>query len=446
MSIGSKLVLACVIALFPQHVPTLQKPQLTLTGSIQRSSFLSPNSGIAQDSVLVPPIMLKRESLQAGNPLATYAAMLEREPSYLKSKIFEDFYRQTRFNFEEFMGLPFAGVQAMSLPSLQRGKPSVETPIPASFQAEDALKVIESEAKKTRIVIWGEEHHMPQTRSLYEALLRALWNQGYRYFAAESFTDQLMNSEFKYPNFDSGYYTLDPVYGAAVRTAKDLGYKFIAYEAWERGPAGDSNFRDRTQAQNIKARIFDRDPQAKVFIVAGRLHASEQSPPDGWTPMASVLKQITGIDPFTLYSPTMSQRLTPEEEDPYYRFATARGLVEQPTIFVDKAGGRFLGLENYCDAYVFWPRIHVQDGRPDWMVKVLGRKPVRIPDQLLDGRGLRLVQAYKEGEPASAIPIDQIMIDNPSDRKVLMLPKGKYWLRTVDQNTKIIAKATIEVT
>ncbi|MBI3586362.1 MAG: hypothetical protein HY088_04445, partial [Ignavibacteriales bacterium] len=96
MRIGSKLVLACVIALFPQHVPTLQKPQLTLTGSIQRSSFLSPNSGAAQDSVLVPPIMLKRESLQAGNPLATYAAMLEREPSYLKSKIFEDFYRQTR--------------------------------------------------------------------------------------------------------------------------------------------------------------------------------------------------------------------------------------------------------------------------------------------------------------------------------------------------------------
>jgi len=71
--------------------------------------------------------MLKRDELQAGNPLATYAAMLELEPQYLKSKIFADFYRQTRFNFEEFMGLPLAGVQAMSLPSLRRGKPSVET-------------------------------------------------------------------------------------------------------------------------------------------------------------------------------------------------------------------------------------------------------------------------------------------------------------------------------
>lgn len=467
MSLVNKLVLACVIGLFPQFVPTLQKPQPPSTESfksskelgrqvwsewnqtsltVQQSSFLNRNSGAAQDSVLVPPLMLKRELLQAGNPLATYAAILELEPSYLKSKIFEDFYRQTRFNFEEFMGLPFAGVQAMSLPSLRRGKPSVETPIPAPYQAEDALKVIENEAKKTRLVIWGEEHHMPQTRSLYEAVLRVLWNQGYRYLAAESFTDQVMSSEFKYPNFDSGYYTLDPVFANAVRAAIDLGYKLIAYETRDRGSAGDRNFRDRTQAENIKARIFDRDPQAKVFIIAGRLHASEQPSPDGWTPMASVLKQLTGIDPLTLFTPTMSQRLTPEEEDPYYRFATARGLVQQPTIFVDKSEGRFLGFENYCDVYVFWPRIQVQDGRPDWMVKLLERKPIRIPEQLLAGHGLRLVQAYKEGEPPTAIPIDQVMIDGASDRKVLMLPKGRYWLRTVDQNTNIIAKTTIEVT
>src|SRR5437588_10775025 len=114
-----------------------------------------------------------------------------------------------------------------------------------------------------------------------------------------------MSDEFKYPDSQSGFYTLDPVFASAVRTAKDLGYKLIAYETKERGPAGDGSFGDRTQAENIKARVFDRDPQAKVFIVAGRLHASEELAADGWTPIAAVLKRRTGITRLTSFAPTM---------------------------------------------------------------------------------------------------------------------------------------------
>lgn len=71
--------------------------------------------------------------------------------------------------------------------------------------------------------------------------------------------------------------------------AKDMGYKLIAYDTTERGPAGDASFRDRRQAENIKARTFDVDVGAKVFIIADRGHASEETAQDGWTPMASVL-------------------------------------------------------------------------------------------------------------------------------------------------------------
>ena len=461
----NRIVLACLGFLFAQNLLALPKVCSPApfccaesqedrvwgqanegTLAVQPGSLLIPSPELSQEPGLVPPIMLKRDALEAGNPLATYAAMLDLEPQYLKSKIFADYYRELRFNFEEFMGLPLAGVRAMSLPSLsRRGQPGVETPIPAAYQPEEALSVIEREARKTRLVILGEEHHLPQTRSLNEALLRLLWAQGYRYFAAETFDDRVMSDEFKYPDFRSGFYTRDPVFAAGVRTAKGLGYKLIAYETKDRGPAGDSSFRDRTQAENIKARIFDRDPQAKVFIVAGRLHASEEPAPGGWTPMAAVLKRLTGINPLTLFAPTMSQRLTPEEEDPYYRFAISRGLVKKPTIFVNKAEGRFLGFEGYCDAHIFWPHIRVQGGRPDWMIRELRRKPVRIPPQLLVGQGMRLVQAHKDGEPASAIPIDQVLIDEQSNSKVLMLPKGKYWLRTIDRESTVIKKTTVLV-
>src|SRR6185295_13979125 len=120
----NKLALACIVFLITQTV----------------FAQLSLRETIIQEEALVPPILLKKEALQAGNPLATYAAMLDLEPQYLKSRVFADFYREIRFNLEEFMGFPLAGVQAMSLPTYRRQKPSVETsvetPLPKSYRAE----------------------------------------------------------------------------------------------------------------------------------------------------------------------------------------------------------------------------------------------------------------------------------------------------------------------
>ena len=127
-----------------------------------------------------------------------------------------------------------------------------------------------------------------------------------------------------------------------------------------------------------------------------------------------------------------------------YRFATSRGLVYEPTIFLSRDEGRLLGSDSF-DAYVFWPLIKIEDGRPDWMLKALGRKRVQIPPRLFGGHGMRLVQALSEGDRASAIPVDQVIINGPSDRKVLMLPAGQFWLRTIDRDSKTIAEAHLRV-
>lgn len=444
----TKLYLALIVCLLTQTV--LAQPKYGVTGAAGirlAGTFRGASTAgerISQEETLVFPALLKKEALEAGNPLATYAAMLDLEPQYRKSKIFAGIYPEIRFNFEEFLGFPLAGVEAMSLPTLRRKWPNVETPIPESYKPESALQVIEREARKTRIVVLGEEHHLPQTRSLYEPLLRTLWRQGYRYLAAEAFEDNVMSPDFRSPDYKSGYYLLDPVFASAVRVAKDMGYKLIAYDTKERGPSGDESFRDRTQAENIKARTFDLDPHTKVIVFAGRGHASEETAQGGWTPMASVLKRLTGINPLTLYAPRMSQRVTPEEEDPLYRFATSRGLVRRPTVFVNRGEGRLLGSDSF-DAYIFWPRIKIEDGRPDWMVQTLGRKRARIPAGLLSGRGMRLVQAFRQGDRASNIPIDQVVIDEPNDSKVLMLPAGRFWLRTIDRDGKVIAEARLRV-
>ena len=58
---------------------------------------------------------------------------------------------------------------------------------------------------------------------------------------------------------------------------------------------------------------------------------------------------------------------------------------------------------------------------------------------------MRLVQAFRQGDRASNIPVDQVIIDEPTDRKVLMLPAGRFWLRTIDRNGNVLAEARVRV-
>src|SRR5262245_45306509 len=138
------------------------------------TALLLGTAGAQEPAQPLPfPGLLAREEREAGNPLATYAAMLEFEPQYLKSPL-AGVYPEVRANFEEFLGLPFAGKEAMALPSMT---PLVDQPdehLPRGLHPLPALGVILGAARQTRLVIFGEEHHLPQTRCLYEPLLRGL--------------------------------------------------------------------------------------------------------------------------------------------------------------------------------------------------------------------------------------------------------------------------------
>lgn len=391
---------------------------------------LSDEEPQAGDRSLVFPGILEQEALLSGNPLATYSAMRELEGQYLASGMFSGIYPEVRLNFEQFLGMPCAAVQAMNLlaPSRQADTDADPEQVFAAYRPQPAVEAVRDGASRTRVVIWGEEHHMPQTRSLYVAMLEALWGEGYRYLAAEAFEDADM-SRFATPTYESGYYLRDPVYASAVRHAQEMGYTLVSYDTRERGPEGESSFRDVTQAQNLAA-VLAADPRSRLIVLAGRGHASETAS-RGWTPMAHVLKTITGIDPFTVYAPTMSERLTAEEEDELYRSATSRGLVAEPVLFRRRDGDRFLGSKSF-DAYVFWPRTRLIGGRPDWMVTVLERVPTPIPGRLVDRERPILIQAFRLGAPPSTIPSDQVMITSgTASPPVLMLDKGKYWLRSI---------------
>src|SRR5947199_4671375 len=85
------------------------------------------------ETPLVPPMLLRKDALEAGNPLATYAAMLDLEPRYRASQALAGVYAEVRFNFEEFLGFPTAGLRAMALPNYRTPAVAGGRAIPDGF-------------------------------------------------------------------------------------------------------------------------------------------------------------------------------------------------------------------------------------------------------------------------------------------------------------------------
>ena len=71
--------------------------------------------------------------------------------------------------------------------------------------------------------------------------------------------------------------------------------------------------------------------------------------------------------------------------------------------------------------------------------------PSAIPEALKAGNGRRLIQAFIEGEPVSAIPIDQLLLNQPDAPGVLMLPPGKYRVRAVNERSTELGGASLQV-
>jgi hypothetical protein len=304
--------------------------------------------------------------------------------------------------------------------------------------AEDALAAIVAAAKDRRIVILNESHHAPRHRAFALELARALRAAGFDTFAAETFMEVDATSARGYPGASTGYYTAEPVFGELVRGALALGYRLVPYEATGPYVPGEDvgarmRRREIGQARNLVERVFDVAPEARLFVYVGYDHATEDWRDRGgpaesaW--MAARLADLTGYDPLTIDQTTAMPRSAPEFEDPHWRRAEARGLLDGPKVLRGADGaplvvGRYAGR---MDLQVFHPRTPPVHGRPGWLAR--GRTSVALPPELaakLPSDERVLAQAFRSAEGADAIPSDQFVHEPGAELARFLLFPGEY--------------------
>lgn len=334
----------------------------------------------------------------------------------------------------------------IAAPGTPRGGTS-EAPIDG-WRPVDAIAAIRSLTKDRRVVMINEAHHVPQHRTVTLELLRALRDEGFTHFAAETLYESDVDlNERGYPTEQSGAYITEPTYASLIREALRLGYIVIPYEA-RNAALGE---RERGQAENLVERVFRDDPDARLLIHAGYAHIDESGDIAGAPTMAQELAAMLKVDPLTIDQTVMSERSGRQFEHPIYRRVSDECELTAPTVFLDDDGNPWTLTPDQRDVTLFLPRTYDMFGRPSWLAGLRGRMPAPIAEtakhHLHGAAGPLLVRAFCAAERAApdAIPADQYVAEHADALPPLFLSKGEYVVTIEDASGRRIAEWTMLV-
>lgn len=403
-------------------------------------------------SDLPSPADIYFEYISKGNFLTPFIELKDHEQEYLTSPL--------KMEFLDTLGVLHSNIgnysEALKVFDTMRPPPK---PWPlvnfGNARPVKALSMIEEVAALNSVIFINEAHHVPQHRAFSILVLKKLYKQGFRYFAAETLGSSDKELSLRgYPLiFKTGYYTNEPVFGDLIRTALRLGFRVIPYESTTscKQPENGNifycqNVRERAQAENLYKRIFKDDPKAKVIVHAGYGHIDERGW-DGWKPMAKIFKELTGIDPFTIDQVEMTEHSSVVYENPYYRKAVNELNLSEPLIFKLKNGNSWVEppRQGAYDAQVFHPKSQYQNGRPDWLLTKGLRNQHLLRHSICNSKFPCLVQAFIETEGDSAVPIDMVMITESNEAPALALPEGDFRIKAIAPNGETTSVSTIHV-
>jgi hypothetical protein len=306
-----------------------------------------------------------------------------------------------------------------------------------NYNPVNAIKEIIKEANKHQIVIINEAHFSAQNRVFSQLVLEKLKTKGFETLFVEGLfsekstkADQFLN-ERQYPLIASGYYMNEPQYGNMIRKALQLNYKVLPYEFIPndsiKKPMERWSAREKGQANNI-LKYLEKHPKAKIIIHCGYGHLAEKMHKGNLGMMGAVLKQKSGLNPFTIKQTSWLETFSNKTKDPY-RKRIEKNPPREVSVFKNDKGLLFSSDKENYDVQVYFPKTEYINGRPNWLMMIKERKYVKIPYEKIKINFPYLVFAYHANEDLEkASPADIIEIKNKNDLKSLVLENGNYQL------------------
>ena len=360
--------------------------------------------------------------------------------------------------YQTFIGDYPDAIQSFSIKEQPLADDAPSPLVQPGWHAVLARTYLPTLAKPYKAVFFNEAHNVPVTRSLTVQLLKALREEGFNTFAAETLyhSDKDL-AKRGYPTADSGFYTREPVYAEMVREALKLGYKVVAYEADDQYQ-GDA--REAQQARNL-AKLFKGDPDTKLVVDAGYAHIQKEGKFLGAQSMAEHFVEESGIAPLAIEQTMLISHDGSTLDHPYYAAMVQSLGPSQPIVFVN-AQGRPWSLRPGYDVSVIFPPTQLNDGRPTWLALGGLRVPYHFDGTICQNRFPCLIEARYANEGDDAIPADRMVLDlipltTVDDIKVttsgsyatptgnLYLRPGSYRIRVSDENGDAISQQSIKV-
>lgn len=311
----------------------------------------------------------------------------------------------------------FAGQHYKALNAFDRHRSSNDPLIEdvKSLRSKDAVDAILENSAEHQIVMVNEAHHVAQHRVLTYRLLEALWDQGFRYFAAEAFASDaatLITSDLL--PFSAGYYTREPVFANLVLHARNLGFQIVSYDYGSDSSSGTSG-REQIAALHIREKIFARDPGAKVVIHVGYSHINEEE----W--LAYYLKLDLGFDPLTIDQTRISEKSELRYEPETYSWIVDNLQFDYPIVLINDKGAIWSSARNEHDISVVWPRTQYELGRPDWAR--LSRDHLTIDTRWCKEKFPCTVEVFRLAD-ADAVPLDRAIVTGADEEVGIFFDNG----------------------
>ena len=313
----------------------------------------------------------------------------------------------------------------------------------AGVEFKDAKKYILEKVKNQKVVMLNESHNKPLHRAFTASLLEELYTMGFRYLAMETL-NQFSNASLKQVNILTGHYTCEPIAGELARKAINLGFTLVAYE--DSSNQHSINQREYTQAENIH-KIIQKDPSAKILVLAGDKHIEEGATSDDRIPMAAYFKIISGIDPFTIDQTSLTEQSTSEYGSAIYDYYSKKNAFTTPVVLLKNNHPKDIFDLNLCDVYILHPPTKYRNGRPSW-TSMNGLKKETAVQPIY--QALFFVQAfydkeYSEKQLGKLVPADQTYITAADGYYYLYLQKGRYQIAYHDMQYKLLGTKVLMV-